>query len=236
MSGLAESEKLTLIQKLAKIRKLADCVEKSKKGFGYSYADISEILAKVKAGMEKYNVSLIPEFVHGTGHVEHLEIRKAKPAQNGQMIEKVDSEMLVTSDMIYRWINNDNPSDMLIVPWFLAAQMEDAAQAEGAGLTYGLRQFLTNFFQIAQDNDVDKFRSKQKEAEQTEDRALAKGIIDEVHQHVLRYVSGDDGKREAVLKFMKRYVKNGDYRQITDPQVAAKLLQEFKEKFKEEES
>ena len=51
-------EKLNLYQKLAKIRKIVDVVSKQKSGFKYTYADINEILAKVKGGMERYGVSL----------------------------------------------------------------------------------------------------------------------------------------------------------------------------------
>ena len=56
-------ENLNLYQKLAKIRKIVDVVTKQKSGFKYTYADINEILAKVKGGMERYGVSLIPEMI-----------------------------------------------------------------------------------------------------------------------------------------------------------------------------
>ena len=49
-------EKLNLIQKLAKIRSIADVVSKDKKGYNYTYADITSILAKITAGMKKYGV------------------------------------------------------------------------------------------------------------------------------------------------------------------------------------
>lgn len=225
-----EEERLNLHQKLAKIRKIADHVGKEKKGFGYSYSDISEILAKVKAGMDKYGVSLIPEFVHGTATVQNLEIRTAKLDKQGKTVERVSHESLITSDMIYRWVNDENPTDNIMVPWFLAAQMEDAAQAEGAGLTYGMRQFLTNYFQIAQDNDVDTYRSRQKEAEKTEDRLIASSIIEALDKNVHDYLA-NGGDREAVLKFMKKYTKDGNYKSIQDPVVAQKLLQDFENKF-----
>lgn len=58
---MAETEtKLSLVKKLAKIRAMSDAVSKEKQGYGYSYADITTILAKVTAGMKKYSVSLIP--------------------------------------------------------------------------------------------------------------------------------------------------------------------------------
>ena len=55
---MAETETLNLIQKLAKIRAISDVVAKEKRGYNYSYADITSILAKITAGMKKYGVSL----------------------------------------------------------------------------------------------------------------------------------------------------------------------------------
>ena len=48
-------EKLNLVQKLAKIRSMSDAVAKSKRGYNYSYEDITEILANVTAGMKRYS-------------------------------------------------------------------------------------------------------------------------------------------------------------------------------------
>lgn len=63
-------EQLNLVQKLAKIRAISDVVSKEKRGYNYSYADITTILAKITAGMKKYGVSLIPQIVPGTSHVQ----------------------------------------------------------------------------------------------------------------------------------------------------------------------
>lgn len=54
------AEELNLQQKLAKIRKMTEVIQKNKKGFNYRYTSIDEILARVTAGMNKYNVSLYP--------------------------------------------------------------------------------------------------------------------------------------------------------------------------------
>lgn len=44
--------KLNLVQKLAKIRAISDVVSKEKRGYNYSYADITTILANITAGIE----------------------------------------------------------------------------------------------------------------------------------------------------------------------------------------
>ncbi len=56
-------EILNLQQKLAKIRKMTEVIQKNKKGFNYRYTSIDEILARVTAGMNKHNVSLYPRVV-----------------------------------------------------------------------------------------------------------------------------------------------------------------------------
>ena len=67
-----EEEKLNLIQKLAKIRSISDVAKKDKKGFNYTYTDITEILAKVTAGMKKYNVSLLLDILIYVFHKRHI--------------------------------------------------------------------------------------------------------------------------------------------------------------------
>ena len=63
-------EVLNLQQKLSKIRKMTEVIQKNRKGFNYKYTSIDEILARVTAGMNKYNVSLIPSIVPGSESVE----------------------------------------------------------------------------------------------------------------------------------------------------------------------
>lgn len=45
--------KLNLVQKLAKIRAISDVVSKEKRGYNYSYADITTILANITAGIRR---------------------------------------------------------------------------------------------------------------------------------------------------------------------------------------
>ena len=90
----------------------------------------------------------------------------------------------------YVWVNNDNPKETLEVPWYVVGSQQDPAQALGSGLTYGLRQFLTQFFQIAtlDDEDPDSWRSKQQSAEETEDRLVAEKIVEQIHELVTKHL------------------------------------------------
>ena len=225
------AEQLNLVQKLAKIRSLSDAVAKSKKGYNYTYADITEILAKVTGGMKKYGVSLIPQITPGTATARLVETRNTKFDKTGKSYENVISEWLVNADMVFVWVNDENPDEIIKVPWFVIGSQSDPSQAYGSGITYCTRYFLTSFFQIAQDNDVDKYRSKQKEAETEEDRIIAEGITKEIDLAVKTYLGDNPDQSDDVKKFISRYVKNASYLSIKEPNLASKLLSDFQNKY-----
>lgn len=228
---------MTLTQKLACIRVASDVVKKEKKGYNYNYASITTILANITGGMKKYRVSLYPCIVPNTMNTETLVYEKTKFSKNGEQYIDRSQEIMVTSEMVFTWVNDDNPEDFLKIPWILVGSQSDPAQAMGSGLTYTLRQFLTSFFQIAQeDSDVDAFRTKQKEAEHAEDREIASKIVHEIDVMIKTYLSDHPESTEAVKKFNSRYIKSANYLNIKEPAIAAKLLSDFKGTFLGENS
>lgn len=223
---------LNLVQKLAKIRAISDAVSKDKRGYNYKYADITSILAKVTAGMKKYNVSLMPGIVPGTADVQQSTIVNTKFDKTGKPYEQTSTEMLVKADMVFKWVNDDDPNDYIDVPWVVAGSQSDPSQALGSGLTYCTRYFLCNFFQIAQpETDVDEYRSKQKEAEKSEDKAIAEDIIGEFDKVVRQFLSDNPDQSDEVKKFISKYAKGGNYFAIKEPALASNLLSSFNEKF-----
>lgn len=223
---------LNLVQKLAKIRAISDAVSKDKRGYNYKYADITSILAKVTAGMKKYNVSLMPGIVPGTADVQQSTIVNTKFDKTGKPYEQTSTEMLVNADMVFKWVNDDDPNDYIDVPWVVTGSQSDPSQALGSGLTYCTRYFLCNFFQIAQpETDVDEYRSKQKEAEKSEDKAIAEDIIGEFDKVVRQFLSDNPDQSDEVKKFISKYAKGGNYFAIKEPALASNLLSSFNEKF-----
>lgn len=224
--------KLNLIQKLAKIRAISDVVSKDKKGFNYTYADITSILANITAGMKKYGVSLIPSVVPGTPQVAQNVVVNTKFDKTGKAYDSTATEMLVKAEMVFTWVNDDDPSDSIQVPWFVTGSQSDPSQAFGSGLTYCTRYFLCNYFQIAQsDTDVDAYRSKQKAAEASEDKALAEGIIGEFDTILKKFLADNPDKKDEVVKFISKFAKNANYLTIKEPELAAKLLEDFKKTY-----
>lgn len=223
------TEGLNLVQKLAKIRAISDVVSKDKKGYNYSYADITAILANITAGMKKYGVSLVPSIVPGSSKIEQNVVVNTKVDKTGKVYDQKVTEMLYSADMVFTWINDEDPEDKMCVPWFVTGSQGDPSQATGSALTYCTRYFLTSYFQIAQpDSDPDAYRSKQKAAEVAEDRAIAEGLIEQFNVVVKAFLADNPDKAEEVKKFTSRYAKNSDYRTIKEPTLAGKLLNDFK--------
>lgn len=218
---------LNIMQRLAKIRTIAEVVQKNKQGHNYTYSDIIEILAKITAGMKKYNVSLVPSIIPGTMSVTQNEVVNTKFDRTGKPYDERKTEMLINAEMSFKWVNDENPNDYIKVDWIIVGAQKDPSQAFGSALTYCTRYFLCNYFQIAQDNDVDKYRSSQKDAEDAEERAIAEGIIDTFDKQLKAYLMENEGKADEVKKFVKKYVKNADYFAIKEPALAAKLLEDF---------
>lgn len=227
-----EAEKLNLMQKLAKIRSMSDAVVKSKKGFNYSYSDITDILANITAGMKKYGVSLIPGIVPDTAEITQNVVVNTKMSKDGKPFDQTVTEMLVKAEMVFKWVNDDNPEEFVEVPWLITGSQADPSQAFGSGLTYCTRYFLTNYFNIAQTNaDVDTYRSKQKQAEANEDKTIAEEIINTFDAELKEYMEAHSDKAAEIKAFIAKYAKNSNYFAIKEPVLAAKLKNDFEAKY-----
>lgn len=230
------AEALNLYQKLAKIRKQVEVLKKNKSGFNYKYVTDEEILARVTAFMDKYDISLIPGIVQGTTKHEQYHYIKTKiDKASKQPYEEHNNEIIVQADMTYTWINNINPEERVEVPWTAIGQQSDASQALGSGLTYSMRYFLLKYFNIATpEDDVDNWRSKQRAAEAAEDRTLAEQIIKQLDESIKGFLGDNPKESENVKKLVTKYVKNGNYFAITESALASKLLAEFNTTFTKE--
>lgn len=234
-------EDLSLVQKLAGIRKMVEVIRKNKSGYNYKYVSEDEILARVTAGMDKYHVLLYPGIVPQTAEVSPYNYTKVKNTKDGKKIEESVNEVLVKADMTFTWINLDRPEDTLVVPWVIVGQQGDASQAVGSGLSYLHRYFLLKFFQIATpDDDPDNWRSKKLQAAEEEERAVVTAIIDEIDERVSNYLSSIQDEealkaaRSKLTDVVKKFVKDnkgkpsGNYRTVTNVKTATDVLEAVK--------
>nr|DAZ58146.1 MAG TPA: ERF superfamily protein [Caudoviricetes sp.] len=226
-------QNLNIYQKLAKIRKQVEVIQRNKKGYGYTYVSEDEILAKISGFMDKYSLSLIPSVIHSSAVVTPYHTKKTKSTNKGEIYEENVNEVLVSADMVFTWVNNENPDERVDVPWILVGHQSDGSQSFGSGLSYAMRYFLLKFFNIATpDDDPDKWRSKQKAAGAAEDKMIAEEIIASFDTMVKEFLASNQDKTEEVKKFVAKYVKGGNYFAITESVLASKLLADFKETFK----
>ena len=66
-----EAVKLNIYEKLAKIRKNVEVLQKNASGYGYKYVSEDLILEKITGLMDRYGLSLIPSIVQGSTAVTH---------------------------------------------------------------------------------------------------------------------------------------------------------------------
>lgn len=230
------SEELNIYQKLAKIRKQVEVIKRNKSGYGYKYVSEDILLAKITGFMDKYDLSLIPCIIHNSSVIMPYNIKKTKSTNKGDIYEENVNEILVSADMVFRWVNNLNPEEFVDVPWILVGHQTDGSQSFGSGLSYAMRYFLLKYFNVATpDDDPDKWRSEQRAAEAAEDKMIAEEIIGRVDDAIKEFLSVHPDKAEDVKKLVSRYAKGGNYFAITESVVASKLLSDFQKNFTEKE-
>ena len=228
---------LNLYQRLAKIRKAVEVIRKNKSGYGYRYVTDDEILSKITGLMERYEVSLIPGIVPGTLRVEPYTYEKTKVEKDSKQIyQETNNEVLVTADAIYTWVLDSDPTQRIEVPWGLVGQQSDASQSFGSGMTYTFRYFLLKYFNVSTvDDDPDKWRSKQREAEKIEETAVAGQLVAQIDASIKEFVATHPEMKKDVTAVVTKFVKSGNYLTIQDPVLAGKLLEEFNNFAKEKD-
>ena len=214
---------------------MTEVIQKNKKGYGYTYVTEDEILARVTAGMEKYGVSLIPKMVSGTTEVTpiHYIKRDSKPDKAGTVIvtEKSVDEYLITGQIEWHWVNDENPTETIIIPWMLVGQQGDASQTFGSAWTYASRYFLLKYFNVAtSDDDPDNYKLKKAEAAMSEEKAIVDAIIAQIESlvHTSVNATNRDVVKKAILAakiVMEDGKPSNKYNLIKDAESATKYLQ-----------
>ena len=223
-------EGMNIYQKLAKIRTPVAVIKKNRKGYGYTYVDEEEILSKITGLMGKLGVSLVPNIMPGSTVVEPYSYTKTKSTKDGKVYEEHVNEIMVHGDMEWIWVNDENPEDRVVVPWTFVGSQSDASQGFGSALTYASRYFLLKYFNVAtSDDDPDNWRTKQREAEDAEDKLIADKIINQVHEFVTSHLAKSPEDRDKVISITRKYAKeNGkpspNYFAITKSSVASELM------------
>jgi hypothetical protein len=141
------AEQLNLFQKIADVKANIDGFTKDTKGYNYSYVSGSQVLHRIRNKMIEHNLLLVP-------YTENEEVTETTNA-------KGKPEHIVKLKLTYKWINSDNPQEILEVPFFAVGQQDDVSKAHGTALTYAERYFLMKFFNIPTDEDDADAKEKQ---------------------------------------------------------------------------
>lgn len=227
------SKDLNLHQKILKIADMAGVLQKTASGYSYRYVPEEDIQAKVTAGLQKYGVMLYDRIVPGTLNVMPYTYEKYDSKIKGV---KPVNEIIVSGDMVYTWVNVDNPDEYVETTWAFVGQMEDAAQAMGAGLTYANRYYLMKQLQLATtESDPDNYRSKQREAENYEESLAEKEAAEQLAKKISEVV--DAGKRlitrgmqkDDMMALVAKYNDgNGNPSALKSIEACEQVLEEFK--------
>ena len=137
---------MNIYQKLVEIRKDVSGFSKDGKSYGYTYVTGNQILRAIKEKMDELQVLLIPCVDYETLQWEKHEYSNKKGD------EKLD--FIVQARMVYKWINAEEPTEIIEVPWLMIGQQaDDISKAVGTALTYNERYFLLKQFGLPTDED-----------------------------------------------------------------------------------
>ncbi len=219
------AQDLSIWQKIAKIRQMVKAIQKNKEGNNNSYADEEQVLSKITAGLDTYNLVCYPNIVPSTLCCETREYEKTKTDKKGEVIRTEKAQdILLRGDMVYTFVNVDNPSEKLDVPWSFVGQQTNASFAYGGALTYANRYFFLKFFNAPTTSD-----DPERYVEKVDD-VILNSLIDEIDTTVNRFVTENPARKEEVTELMMKYAKNDEgkptanYYKITDKRIAEKVL------------
>ena len=147
-----ETKKLNIYEKILEIRKLVTYFQKGTKGQNCVYVNGATVLGTIRPKMDELGLLLLPT-------ITKSELTNITVTEGSENKEKV--KQIVKCDMLFIWVNVENPSERLEVPFASFGMQNDVSMAFGSALTYTERYFLLKFFNIPTDkDDPDAFSEK----------------------------------------------------------------------------
>ncbi|OXM84002.1 ERF family protein [Paenibacillus rigui] len=149
---------MNIYQKLIEVRKSVPYLQKDSQmtsGQSYKYNSSSQVIGAVRKEMDEKNLLLITKIMDKRVHMDTVENKD----NTGKV--KRTTTFFTELDLMMVWVNGDEPTETVEVPWY--GQGIDTAGEKGVGkaLTYAEKTFLLKEFNIATDQmDVDAFQDK----------------------------------------------------------------------------
>ncbi|MDO5375721.1 MAG: ERF family protein [Staphylococcus rostri] len=162
------AEKLNLYQKIADVKANIEGFAKDTKGFNYSYVSGSQVLHRIRSKMIEHNLLLVPKTMNE--NYKQIEVKKFNKKVNREV---VTTEFVVEMELVYQWIDADNPNDQLECHFYAVGQQDDVSKAHGTALTYAERYFLMKFFNIPTDEDDADAKQKREQYTKPDSKSVA---------------------------------------------------------------
>ena len=202
------TEKLNLFQKIADVKANIDGFTKDTKGYNYSYVSGSQVLHRIRSKMTEHNLLFIP-------HIKNASYQEIEVMVKGQKKPNI----LVSLDLIYTWIDADNPTDKFEIPFYAIGHQDDASKALGTALTYSERYLLMKQFNIPTDEDDADAKQKREVYAAKAKPEHIKDLKEKIAQAV--EIGGDDASEQKVMQWLRI----SDYDTVTEAQINPMIKQ-----------
>ena len=196
------TEKLNLFQKIADVKANIDGFTKDTEGYKYSYVSGSQVLHKIRKKMTEHNLLFVP-------HIKNASYEEIEVLVKGQKKPNI----LVSLDLIYTWIDADNPTDQFEIPFYAIGHQDDASKALGTALTYSERYLLMKQFNIPTDEDDADAKQKREAYAPKAKPEHIKSLKEKITQAV--EIGGDDASEQKVMQWLRI----SDYDTVTEAQI-----------------
>lgn len=139
---------MNIYEKLVDVRKSVKYLQKEMQSSQYKYTGSSQVLAAIRNKIDDLGLLLVPKIVDKNLLTETVEFTDSKTG-NPKKTTTYFTELIMTMT----WINAEDPTQQVECPWY--SQGVDIAGEKGVGkaLTYGEKNFILKFFNIATDKD-----------------------------------------------------------------------------------
>lgn len=159
---------MNVFQKINEVKKVVKGFTKDAETSGkgsYSYTSGTQILSSIKEKMEEIGLLFIPIETHHRNWTTYN-------YKNSYGDDKTD--FIVEGQLIYEWINIDEPSDRQRVLFEYYGQQNDISKAFGSALTYSERYLLLKSLGAPTDEDDPDKRTEDKPSAKTEKKSVKK--------------------------------------------------------------
>lgn len=221
------NEKLNIYQKLLEVRKAVPYLQKSSEGHQYKYTGSSQVLSSVRQKLDEMGLLLTVKVI---GHNVLSETVENTDKYNNL---KKTTTYFTELDLEFTWINTENPSETVVIPFY--GQGVDIAGEKGVGkaLTYAEKYFILKQFNIATDkDDPDSFQKKNEQGqEQPSNGASDKQLnfINNLIKDVAKKCNISEPESVATLKKKMGTAKNINDYTSSEAKKAISILQAAKE-------